>query len=92
MRMGWSIDNIDYEQQGIRKNLIAKYIKEAEKFTKKEIQTINLEFNKKILLIKLDKDKKINSAELLGAKLFNFLKDNEIDDLYFSEKNIKDFT
>jgi len=89
---GWSVDNIDYDQQGTQKNLIAKYIKEAEKFTKKEIQTINLQFDKKILLIKLDKDKKINSAELLGAKLFNFLKDNEINDLYFSEKNIKNLT
>jgi len=39
---GWSVDNIDYDQQGIQKNLVAKYIKEAEKFTKKEIQTINL--------------------------------------------------
>jgi leucyl aminopeptidase len=89
---GWSVDNIDYDQQGIQKNLVAKYIKEVEKFTKKEIQTINLQFDKKILLIKLDKDKKINSAELLGAKLFNFLKDNEINDLYFSEKNIKNLT
>ena len=37
---GWSVDNIDYDQQGTQKNLIAKYIKEAEKFTKKEIQMV----------------------------------------------------
>ena len=78
--------NFNYNEIGIKKDQVTKLFKG----NKKKFETINLPSNKKILFIKLNNDKKNNRLDLLGAELFNFLKENQIYDLYFGEKNIKE--
>ena len=78
--------NFNYNEIGIKKDQVTKLFKR----NKKKFETINLSLNKKILFIKLNNDKKNNRLDLLGAELFNFLKENQIYDLSFGERNIKE--
>ena len=78
--------NFNYNEIGIKKDQVTKLFKG----NKKKFETINLPSNKKILFIKLNNDKKNNRLDLQGAEFFNFLKENQIYDLYFGEKNIRE--
>ena len=49
----------------------------------KNIYDLNLDLYKKIILIKIKKDSKNSDFENLGAELFNFLKEKNIQQLFF---------
>jgi len=56
----------------------------------KNIFDLNLDINKKIILIKIKKNYKNSDFENLGAQLFNFLKEKNIQQLFFSLDIIND--
>jgi len=61
---------------------LVKILKNLDK--EKNIFDLNLDINKKIILIKIKKNYKNSDFENLGAELFNFLKEKNIQQLFFS--------
>ena len=61
---------------------ILKFLKQNQKITKNKISSLNLEFDQKLIIIMLATKSNPQETEELGAKFYDYIKKNEINEIY----------
>jgi leucyl aminopeptidase len=71
--------------------LIEKYLSQKNLLKKNEIHYLNVNDHQKVILINIDKKQSKLNNEIIGSKLFEFLKNNFIKKINIIDENLKDF-
>ena len=60
---------------------ITKFLKQNHKISKNKISSLNLEFDQKLIIVLLAKNNSPQEAEELGAKFYDYIKKNEVNNI-----------
>ncbi len=79
--------NNQFDDKTVQK--VSKFLNSFKKLKKNKLETLNLDFNQKLVLIYLEGAISSQKAESLGAKFFDHLKSQEIKNIQILGSNIK---
>ncbi len=67
---------------------ILKFLKQNQKIKDNKISSLNLEFDKKLIVILIANKNNSQDSEKIGAKFYDFIKNNEINDIDILGSNL----